>query len=182
MLCVCNNICESVVAHFLFSCGHLGLCVPRSATTKIGFVSFTTMGFSTMAMPSFVTRWGVGPCQGIAGGAAFFWFVVFVISVISTCIPDWWWWMDSTSGVHEGLWSTCWAHYCVPANNYDSGCMSMLNVVRAFSVMTIIFSFFAFVASLMLICCIQRAFRPGMIFGILAVCGSLSASRSLWLT
>ena len=108
-------------------------------------------------------------CKGIAGAAAFFWFVVWVISIISTSIPDWWWWLDSTSGVHEGLWSTCWAHYCIPSNGYSNGCMSLLRVVRAFSVMTIIFSFFNFVMSMMLICCITRVLYPALLCGFLSV-------------
>eukprot|EP00906_Rhabdomonas_costata_P038777 RCo054878 len=109
-----------------------------------------------------------GLSKGIAGGAVLLWFVTFVISIISTSIPDWWWWLDSTSGVHEGLWSTCWAHYCIPSNGYTGGCMSLLNVVRAFSVMTIIFGFFCFVCSLMMVFCIVKAVYPGLIFGFFA--------------
>ena len=110
-----------------------------------------------------------GPCKGLPAGAAFFYFVVVVLSIISTSLPDWWWLWDSTSGRHEGLWSTCWAHYCVPANQYGSSCSSLLNAVRAFSVMTIILSFFAFVDCLMLFYCITKFFVVGLICGILAV-------------
>ena len=111
-----------------------------------------------------------GPCRGGAAGAAFFYFVVWVISIISTSIPDWWWFLDSTSGVHEGLWSTCWAHTCVPVNQYDQGCTAMLNVVRAFSGMTILFGFFAFVDCLMLFYGITKYFLWGLTCGFLTVC------------
>ena len=98
-----------------------------------------------------------------------FFLAVWVISIISTSIPDWWWWIDSTSGVHEGLWSTCYAHTCFPANEYSGGCQGLLNVVRAFSVMTIIFGFFAFVCAIMLVYFITSALIPGIILGILTV-------------
>jgi hypothetical protein len=45
--------------------------------------------------------------------------------------------------------------------------MSLLRVVRAFSVMTIIFGFFNFVMSLLLICCITRVLYPALICGFL---------------
>jgi hypothetical protein len=46
--------------------------------------------------------------------------------------------------------------------------MSLLRVVRAFSVMTIILSFFNFVMSLMLICCITRVLYPALLCGFLS--------------
>eukprot|EP00906_Rhabdomonas_costata_P038786 RCo054890 len=108
-----------------------------------------------------------GLSKGIAGGAVLLWFVTFVISIISTSIPDWWWWLDSTSGVHEGLWSSCWAHHCISANGYTGGCKALLNVVRAFSVMTIIFGFFNFVMSMLLIICVTSVMYPALICGFL---------------
>eukprot|EP00906_Rhabdomonas_costata_P028590 RCo040471 len=81
--------------------------------------------------------------------------------------------MCSSSGLHEGLWSTCWGHSCVSASIYTNGCRSLLNVVRAFSVMTIIFGFFAFVFALVLIFRSSRAAIPAILFGVLTVCCSV---------
>lgn len=103
-------------------------------------------------------------------------FVVCAISIISTSMPDWWWWIDSTSGVHEGLWSTCYGHNCASANEYSGGCQGLLNVVRAFSVMTILFSFFTLVCTILMLLLITSAAIPGIIFGLLTVYVSFPSS------
>eukprot|EP00906_Rhabdomonas_costata_P011530 RCo016436 len=115
---------------------------------------------------------GYGVCKGTAGGAVFIFLLVWVLGIISTSIPDWWWAVDSTHGVHEGLWSSCYGTHCFPANEYSGKCLGYLNTVRAFSVMTIILGFLTFVCALMLLFCIN-AIKPGLVFGFLTVCFSI---------
>lgn len=119
---------------------------------------------------------GYGAARGLAAGAVLMFFVVCAISIISTSMPDWWWWIDSTSGVHEGLWSTCYGHNCASANEYSGGCQGLLNVVRAFSVMTILFSFFTLVCTILMLLLITSAAIPGIIFGLLTVYVSFPSS------
>lgn len=79
--------------------------------------------------------------QALLYTAAFLFLVTWVLSIASTSLSDWIWLWTTTLGPHEGLWSTCWSDLCVPANQYSRGCWALLNTVRAFSILTIIFGF-----------------------------------------
>eukprot|EP00906_Rhabdomonas_costata_P038781 RCo054884 len=107
-----TSILSNPVLDASLCCGGGGCCAAPAVVAKPGLLARLCAGVNTaqLLQPNM--------CKGISAAAAFFWFVVWVISIISTSIPDWWWWVDSTSGVHEGLWSTCWAHYCIPSNGY----------------------------------------------------------------
>eukprot|EP00906_Rhabdomonas_costata_P036233 RCo050869 len=79
--------------------------------------------------------------------AALCFFATWVVGIASTCMWEWWYFLSPNSGPHQGLWSSCWDSSCSSNFPYSSQCMALLNVCRAFSVMTIIFGFFATVTS-----------------------------------
>lgn len=77
------------------------------------------------------------------GVAAFFFLCTWVLSIPSTVLTDWLYLWSTTDGPHEGLWSSCWSNDCWSNNAYDTGCLAMLNSVRAFSIITICMGFFS---------------------------------------
>ena len=153
-------------------------------------------------------------CRALASLAAFFFLVCFVISIVSTALPNWWTvagagaqggWatylafglanpntqtglaqanlapftktqfgpgqpeLVGAVGLQEGLWQSCLYSNCYPTNQYGGGCQGLLNVVRAFSIMTIIFGFFAFVASVALVFYSPGAAGWAIALGVLTV-------------
>lgn len=76
---------------------------------------------------------------GLLGSAAGLFLVCWVLSVVSTSVSDWVWLWSAKEGPHEGLWSSCWSGSCTANNGYSGGCLAMLNLVRAFSILTITF-------------------------------------------
>lgn len=96
--------------------------------------------------------------RGLLGTAAALFLATWVISIASTSLSDWVWLWTTTIGPHEGLWSTCWSDLCVPANQYSGGCWALLNTVRAFSILTIIFGF----VTMALVLALMRRDSPGL--------------------
>lgn len=135
-------------------------------------------------------------CRALASFAAFFFLLTWIIEIAAIWLPNWWlvagngsqggwasyggyakpgktipdpYHLADLVGMSEGLWSSCLGQ-CYPTNQYSGGCLGLLNVVRAFSIMTIVFGFFTWLLCMGLAFCMCHLATVAMVMGILTVC------------
>lgn len=108
---------------------------------------------------------------GLLAAAAFMFMLTWILGICSTSLTDWWYIEpSSTAGRHEGIWSTCTGDTCFSTNQYSGGCKALLDTVRAFSILTIIFAFFTMCLILAMIFLGESLWFGALICGVLTMC------------